>query len=102
VHDTQAAELARHKLGRLTADDTDGYHRVTCPAAMGKLRCPLRPASMTLDRSRPEILNPPGKPAGLLHPADPHHRARRRGEDPAETRLPLAGAPPLLHPPHRR
>lgn len=60
--DTQAAELARHKLGRLTADDTDGYHRVTCPAAMGKLRCPLRPDSMTLDRSRPEILTPPQHP----------------------------------------
>jgi hypothetical protein len=24
-----------------------------CPAAMGKIRCPLRPASMTLDRDRP-------------------------------------------------
>ena len=62
AHDQQTAELARHKLGRLTADDADGYHRVTCPAAMGKLRCPLRPASMTLDRNRPEILTPPGHP----------------------------------------
>ncbi len=62
AHDTQAAELARHKLGRLTADDTDGYHRVTCPAAMGKLRCPLHPGSMTLDRNRPEILTPPEHP----------------------------------------
>ena len=62
AHDQQTAELARHKLGRLTADDADGYHRATCPAVMGKLRCPLRPASMTLDRSRPEILTPPGHP----------------------------------------
>ena len=62
AHDQQTAELARHKLGRLTADDADGYHRVTCPAAAGKLRCPLRPASMTLDRSRPEILTPPPHP----------------------------------------
>ena len=62
AHDQQTTELARHKLGRLTADDADGYHRVTCPAAMGKLRCPLQTASMTLDRSRPEILNPPGHP----------------------------------------
>jgi hypothetical protein len=62
AHDQQSAELARHKLGRLTADDADGYHRVTCPAVMGKLRCPLRPASMTLDRSRPEILAPPPHP----------------------------------------
>ena len=62
AHDIRTAELARHKLGRLTADDADGYHRVACPAAMGKLRCPLRPASMTLDRNRPEILTPPEHP----------------------------------------
>jgi hypothetical protein len=61
-HDRQTAELARYKLGRLTADDPDGYHRVACPAAAGKIRCPLRPASMTLDRSRPEILTPPEHP----------------------------------------
>jgi hypothetical protein len=58
-HDRKTAELARYKLGRLTADDPDGYHRVQCPAAMGKIRCPLRPSSMTLDRDRPEILQPP-------------------------------------------
>jgi hypothetical protein len=56
------AELARYKLGRLTADDQDGYHRVQCPAAMGKIRCPLRPASMRSDRGRPEILQPPENP----------------------------------------
>jgi hypothetical protein len=61
-HDRKTAELARHKLGRLTADDPDGYHRVQCPAATGKIRCPLRPASMTLDRDRPEILQPPEHP----------------------------------------
>jgi hypothetical protein len=61
-HDRKTAELARHKLGRLTSDDQDGYHRVQCPAAMGKIRCPLRPASMTLDRDRPEILQPPEHP----------------------------------------
>jgi hypothetical protein len=61
-HDRKTAELARYKLGRLTADDPDGYHRVQCPAAMGKVRCPLRPASMTLDRDRPEILQPPEHP----------------------------------------
>ena len=33
-----------------------------CPAAMGKIRCPLRPASMTPDRNRPEILTPPEHP----------------------------------------
>jgi hypothetical protein len=54
--------LARHKLGRHTADDADGYHRVTCPAAAGKIRCPLRPDSMLLSRDRPEILTPPEHP----------------------------------------
>jgi hypothetical protein len=62
AHDHQAAELSRHKLGRHTADDADGYHRVTCPAATGKIRCPLRPASMLLSRDRPEILTPPPHP----------------------------------------
>jgi len=61
-HDRQTAELARYKLGRISADDVDGYHRVQCPAAMGKIRCPLRPSSMTLDRARPEILTPPEHP----------------------------------------
>jgi hypothetical protein len=61
-HDRKTSELARYKLGRLTADDADGYHRVQCPAAMGKVRCPLRPASMRLDRDRPEILQPPEHP----------------------------------------
>ena len=62
AHDARTAELARYKLGRLTRDDADGYHRVACPAAAGKIRCPLRPASMTLDRDRPEILQPPQHP----------------------------------------
>ena len=43
AHDQQTAELARHKLGRLTADDADGYHRVTCPAAAGKTPLPAPP-----------------------------------------------------------
>ncbi|MGH3121158.1 MAG: hypothetical protein ACRDOD_02470 [Streptosporangiaceae bacterium] len=61
-HDRKTSELARYKLGRITTDDADGYHRVQCPAAMGKVRCPLRPASMLLDRDRPEILQPPEHP----------------------------------------
>ena len=59
AHDAKTAETARYKLGRLTADDEDGYHRVQCPAVTGKIRCPLRPSSMTLDRDRPEVLQPP-------------------------------------------
>jgi hypothetical protein len=59
AHDARAAELARHKLGRISADDDDGHHRVMCPAVMGKVRCPARPDSMALGFERPEIADPP-------------------------------------------
>jgi hypothetical protein len=62
AHDQQTAETARYKLGKITSDDADGYHRVRCPAAAGKLRCPLRPESMALDQQRPEVLTPPEQP----------------------------------------
>ena len=62
AHDAKTAETARYKLGKITADDADGYHRAQCPAAIGKIRCPLRPDSMALDRDRPEILAPPEHP----------------------------------------
>ena len=61
-HDARTAEAARYKLGRLTGDDADGCHRVQCPAAAGKVGCPLRPSEVTLDRDRPEILQPPEHP----------------------------------------
>ena len=101
AHDAKTAEAARYKLGRLTSDGTDGCHRVQCPAAAGKIRCPLRPPSMNLDRDRPEILAPAAGPAGVLHPADHHHPARHPGQDRAETRLPVRRLAPLLHPPQR-
>ena len=71
AHDQQTAETARYKLGRITSDDADGYHRIACPAAMGKIRCPLRPASMRLDRSRPEIPHRPSTrpPAASSRPS---------------------------------
>ena len=100
-HHASAAEAACYKLGRLTSDDADGYHRVQCPAAAGKVRCPLQPPSMTLDRDRPEILTPPRAAAGLLHPAVPHRPAARERENPAEARLPVGGLAPLLRPAQR-
>jgi hypothetical protein len=62
AHDQQTAELSRYKLGLHAAADADGYRRHACPATAGKIRCPLRPASMALERSRPEILTPPQHP----------------------------------------
>jgi hypothetical protein len=90
AHDTQAAELSRHKLGRISADDADGYHRVMCPAVMGKIRCPLRPASMTLDRNRPEILTPPEHPPAcctqktLTIPPDIAAKTRQKHDYPSK------------------
>ena len=62
AHDRHCAELAKYKLSAITTHDRDGYHRVICPAAQGKIRCPHRPASMTLPYERPTILNPPEHP----------------------------------------
>jgi hypothetical protein len=62
AHDRLCEELRSHKLSPITGHDQDGYRRVGCPAAQGKLRCPLRPASMELDHARPEVLSPPEQP----------------------------------------
>jgi hypothetical protein len=85
----QTAELARYKLGRITRDDQDGYHRVACPAVMGKIRCPPRPASMTLNRARPEILQPPAHPQAcctqqtITVPADVNAKTRQKHDYPS-------------------
>ena len=73
----------------ITSDDADGYHRVMCPAVMGKIRCPLRPASMTLDPRPARDPHPARAPPGLLHPADHHRAAGRAAKTRAEARLPL-------------
>jgi hypothetical protein len=89
AHDQRTAETARYKLGRITSDDADGYHRVQCPAAMGKIRCPLRPASMTLTRDRPEILTPPEHPPAccaqqtITVPADVAGKTRQKHDYPS-------------------
>jgi hypothetical protein len=62
AHDVATAELARYKLGRISTNDADGYHRVGCPALAGKLRCPLRLDSMRLGFDRPEVADPPASP----------------------------------------
>jgi len=61
-HDQRCGELAKYKLSPITGYDPDGYRRVSCPAAQGKLRCPNRPASITLPHDHPTILTPPQPP----------------------------------------
>ena len=61
-HEKRCAELHRHKLAPISARDQDGYHRVICPAAAGKIRCPIRAESMSLPHDRPSILGAPEHP----------------------------------------
>jgi len=61
-HDAMTTELARYKLGRITADDVDGHHRVLCPAVANKVRCPVREHSMTLSHRRPQVTPPESLP----------------------------------------
>jgi hypothetical protein len=62
THDRQTDELAKYKLSPITSYDHDGYRRVICPAAQGKIRCPHKPQSMTLAHDRPTILTAPQHP----------------------------------------
>jgi hypothetical protein len=59
AHDQKMGELSHYKLARISVEDKDGYSRAACPATAGKLRCPLRPASMALSHDRPTVLSPP-------------------------------------------
>jgi hypothetical protein len=100
-HDAKTAEAARYKLGRLTSDDEDGYHRVHCPAAAGKIRCPLRPPSMTLDRDRPEILSPRStpRPAAPSRPSPSPRASWPRPRRNTTTPPPPGAAPTPAAPP---
>jgi hypothetical protein len=62
AHDAKSAELDRYKLGVVSSDDADGFHRVACPAILGKVRCPRRAESMALSAKRPEIIAAPKEP----------------------------------------
>jgi hypothetical protein len=62
LHDERCHELGAYKLGRVSRNNEAGDHRVMCPALLGKLRCPLRQKSMSLDFGRPEVFEPPSYP----------------------------------------
>jgi hypothetical protein len=59
AHDARFAELWRYRFPALSAPDDDGYQRVICPAAAGKVRCPHKVASLALSLDRPSVSHPP-------------------------------------------
>jgi hypothetical protein len=61
-HDRSCGELDRYRFAPLQGPDEDGYERVLCPAAAGKLRCPLVESSLTLSFARPSVTDPPSLP----------------------------------------
>ena len=62
VHDRSCSELDHYRLGSLSRPDEQGYERVMCPAAAGKLRCPLVETSLNLSFAHPSVTEPPGTP----------------------------------------
>lgn len=56
------AERERFRFSTKGRADEDGYQRYQCPAATGKIRCPLMPDSMARSADRPTVLNPPATP----------------------------------------
>jgi hypothetical protein len=61
AHDARFAELVRFKLSALSAADEDGYQRVICPAAAGKVRCPHKAPSLDLSMEHPSVSHPPAE-----------------------------------------
>jgi hypothetical protein len=62
AHDRLCGEAGAYKMAPISGPDPDGYRRVGCPALAAKVRCPLRPESMTLSYDRPTISAPPEHP----------------------------------------
>ena len=68
---TRTAELARYKLGKITTDDADGYHRVMCPAVMGKIPLPAPPSVHDPGPGPARDPHPAAGPARLAAPSRP-------------------------------
>ena len=61
LYDQQITARTAYQLKRKDGPDTDGYQRLSCPAAGHHpgLICPLRQASLTPRDGRPKVLQPP-------------------------------------------
>ncbi len=60
THDRSCGELERYRFAPLARADEEGYERVMCPAAAGKLRCGLVETSLNLSFAHPSVTEPPG------------------------------------------
>lgn len=83
AHDAACCELARYKPAPLTAPDHNDYQRLSCPAAVGKLRCPLKPSSLAASHERPTVLQPPTEPPSCCAQASitvPHQVNDKTGQ----------------------
>jgi hypothetical protein len=92
AHDARFAELSHYKLSALSAPDSDGYQRVMCPAAAGKVRCPCKPASLALSFDHPSVVEPPaGEPPRccaqqtITVPPQVNNKTRQKHEYPGPT-----------------
>src|SRR5262249_1917513 len=72
------------------------------PSSPGENPPPPAPPPHDTDARPARDPRPARTPAALLHSEDHHRRARRRGQDPAEARLPLRRVADLLPAAHRR
>ena len=85
---TQQQRRRSYALARHSGPDADGYERWQCPAEAGKVRCPLKPASMQLPMTLPTVHTHPDPADGPLPrvcqqktvtiPADAGDRTRQK------------------------
>jgi hypothetical protein len=71
TYDTQIAARRPYQLKGKDGPDTDGYQRLSCPAAGNhpRLICPLREASLSPRDGRPKIFQPPQEPPKVCRQA---------------------------------
>ena len=82
AHDTaDRRDSPGYKLGKITADDADGYHRVHMPRRHGQDPLPAAPGLDDPGPGPARDPHPARAPAGLLRPADPHRSPGRGRQD---------------------
>ena len=71
AYDTQITARAPYQLKRKDGPDTDGYQRLSCPAAGDRPRliCPLRETSLSPRDGRAKIFDPPADPPKVCRQA---------------------------------